>query len=330
MPARVAPRAPIEGNPARLAGSIRRTTAVKMTWEPPGLVLEGTARDLLTTTEGARVLADARVRAAVEGWRTLVSLELAPDRAEAQQLLGSHVGSGFRAQIRQTVPGEEGTPLGLLLDDLPGSALISGYVHMRSDAHAGRSPGASTPPGALERMQDICSGWRRGGTAMASVAAGDGVPMQDCPPAPDLDHGPDPLAWHPVEALPVGAMRRRRRIDVSGVDPVEVDAMFRDSYGEPDGSEVVLHEYSLRATLSPVPELEIRSIEATPGVLPFWECPLAADNVSDLIGIPVGDLRREVPERLRGPRSCTHLNDLLRVLADVAALAPLVPAGELG
>lgn len=301
-----------------------------MTWEPPGLVLAGTARDLLTTEEGAEVLADARVRAALEPWRTLLSLELHPDRPEAAGLLGARVGSGFRAQVRDTVPGEEGTPLGLLLDDLPGSALISGYVHMRSDVHAGRLPGASTPPGALERMQDICSGWRRGGTAMSSVAAGEGIPVQDCPPAPDLDLGPDPLAWQPVEVLPVGAMRRRRRIDVSGTGPVEVDAMFRDSYGEPDGTEVVLHEYSLTATLSSMPDLEITAIAATPHVLPFWECPLAADNVAQLTGVPVGRLRQAVPERLRGIASCTHLNDLLRVLADVARLATLVPAKQLG
>ena len=159
---------------------------------------------------------------------------------------------------------------------------------------------------------------------MRSVAAGDGVPMQDCPPAPNLDaHEPDPLAWQEMGTLPIGAMRRRRRIDVVGTGPVEVDAMFRDTYGEPDGSEAVLHEYSLSAMLEGH-DLEIVSIEAHPRVLPFWECPLAASAVRDLVGEKVATLRSVVPQKLNSVRSCTHLNDLLRVLADVATLADMV------
>jgi hypothetical protein len=122
-------------------------------------------------------------------------------------------------------------------------------------------------------------------------------------------------------------MRRRRRIDVGGLLPrqngndlVEVDAMFRDSYGEPDGTEVVLHEYGLQATLDP-DGLVVRSIEAVPAVLPFGECPLAAANVEDLVGRAIGDFRTAVREQLTGIRSCTHLNDMLRVLADVPYLA---------
>jgi hypothetical protein len=268
------------------------------------------------------VLSSASLDADVDPRRRLARLELVPDRPSAAALIGSVVGSGFRARVNAEVPGEDGSPLGLLLDDLPGATLISGYVHVRSEAHAGLPPGSTVPAAALDRMTDVCSGWRSGGRAMSSVARGDGIPMQDCPPAPDLaagDASSDVPGWHQMGPLAPGSMRRRRRIDVGGRDPVEVDGMFRDSYGEPDGTEVVLHEYEVRATLS-ADGLGVRSIEALPAVLPFGECPLAADYVADLVGQPIGDFRTRVREQLRDTRSCTHLNDMLRVLADVAYL----------
>jgi hypothetical protein len=273
----------------------------------------------------------AALEAQVDPRRLLARLQLVPDRPEATALVGSKVGSGFRAQVAAVLSGERGTPLGLLLDDLPGATLISGYVRVRSEAQAGLPTGSTVPAAALDAMTDVCSGWRTGGRAMASVACGDGIPLQDCPPAPDLTRGEgstDLLGWHDIGPLAPRAMRRRRRIDVGGSarcpsgndEPIEVDAMFRDSYGEPDGTEVVLHEYGLQATLDP-DGLVVRSIEAAPAVLPFGECPLAATHVEDLVGRAIGDFRAAVREQLTGIRSCTHLNDMLRVLADVAYLA---------
>jgi hypothetical protein len=302
-----------------------------MSWVGPWLHLAGAARDLETTDRGARVRDAATLEAEIDPHRHLARFQLVPDRPEATAIVGSRVGSGFRAQVAAVLPGERGTPLGVLLDDLPGATLISGYVRVRSEAHAGRPPGSSVPTAALDAMTDVCSGWRASGRAMESVASGDGIPLQDCPPAPDLAGGEassDSLGWHDIGPLAPGTMRRRRRIDVGGLPPrpngndlVEVDAMFRDTYGEPDGTEVVLHEYGLRAALDP-DGLVVRSIEAAPAVLPFGECPLAAANVEDLVGRGIGDFRAAVREQLTGIRSCTHLNDMLRVLADVPSLAP--------
>jgi hypothetical protein len=36
-----------------------------------------------------------------------------------------------------------------------------------------------------------------------------------------------------------------------------------------------------------------------------------------MIGTPLRELRQEVLERLRGTLGCTHLNDVLRALAEV-------------
>ena len=40
-----------------------------------------------------------------------------------------------------------------------------------------------------------------------------------------------------------------------------------------------------------------------------------------IVGEPVGSLRRKVHAELTGTTTCTHLNDVLRSLAGVAALA---------
>jgi hypothetical protein len=123
--------------------------------------------------------------------------------------------------------------------------------------------------------------------------------------------------------MPARVMRRRRRIDVWHEDTVMVDATFRDSYAEQSGVETVLHEYTLRATVDPA-GLEVLSISAVPHVLPFPECPGAADNVGRLVGFPVDELRLAVPDVLAGTLGCTHLNDLLRALGDVGALVGLL------
>ncbi|HWW53472.1 MAG TPA: DUF2889 domain-containing protein, partial [Acidimicrobiales bacterium] len=280
-------------------------------------------RDLSTRAGGEDVIAEASVDADVSAGfgreRRIVRLATAPSPAEVAELVGAPVGSGFRAALSRAMPDASGTTLGLLLDDLPVAALISGYAGVRSAALSGEP---FVVPDVVERMADLCSGWRNDGVAITAIRGGLGMPFQDCPPAPSLD-GDDPSAWHDQPPLATGAMRRRRRVDVwSSTDGWTVDAMFRDTYGEPDGHEGVLHEYTLSATVDP--GLALVSIEATPRVLPFPECPWAAANVARLIGLPVDSLRQAVPDVLAGKAGCTHLNDLLRALSDVAWLVGML------
>jgi hypothetical protein len=47
---------------------------------------------------------------------------------------------------------------------------------------------------------------------------------------------------------------------------------------------------------------------------------MAVANVSRMVGIPLTDLRMAVLEQLKGIHGCTHLNDVLRSLAEVPAL----------
>jgi hypothetical protein len=55
-------------------------------------------------------------------------------------------------------------------------------------------------------------------------------------------------------------------------------------------------------------------------VLPWPECPGAAASAGELVGRTVPDVRAYVRANLRGISTCTHLNDLLCSLADVAPL----------
>jgi hypothetical protein len=65
----------------------------------------------------------------------------------------------------------------------------------------------------------------------------------------------------------------------------------------------------------------VLTIAATANVLPWQECPRALASAGRLAGQPVADLRRVVRREFTGTSTCTHLNDVLRLLADVEFLA---------
>jgi hypothetical protein len=326
-------RHPLAVVPPRRAGVLRRTMHVDIgvrTELSGALVLSGAARDVVTSStqadqrdpEGpppATVLAESEVEARFGEDRCLVELQTSPNVRWAPELVGARAGGGFRRVLDVVLPPDERSSLlGQLLDDLPAGALISGYAWMRVARRAGRRPVELMPVQALDRMTDLCSGWRQGGICEQSVRGGHGVPVQDTPPAPDL-RGDDPLAWHAIAPLPPDWMRRRRLIDVevSDDDRFAVWAMFRDSVGEPDGGEVVLHEYAVHVEGE---RRGITSVVAEPRVLPFPECRPAAEAVGALRGRDIDTLGAVVPDVLIGVASCTHLNDLLRSLGGVGGL----------
>jgi hypothetical protein len=146
------------------------------------------------------------------------------------------------------------------------------------------------------------------------------MPVPVGPSAPTLESPDDTDAWHEIGALARGAMRRRRLIDVTRTDQLDVRAMFRDTHVDAQGDETVLHEYALTATLDPS-SLIFTACDAVPRVLPWVECPVAAASATRLIGHGVAEVRSMVRSELRGTSTCTHLNDLLRSLGDVGALA---------
>jgi len=96
--------------------------------------------------------------------------------------------------------------------------------------------------------------------------------------------------------------------------------MFRDTYVDQMGNETVLHEYELEMELDRGTKIVSRCT-AMPRTLPWPECPGATASARMLEGHAVGNLRTMVRTEFRGTGTCTHLNDLLRSLGDVAVLA---------
>jgi hypothetical protein len=194
------------------------------------------------------------------------------------------------------------------------AAMISTYGHSRE------VPDFKLPPSAAERMADVCAGWAGGATMLDVLERTGFFPIPIGPTAPDLLSAEDPLAWHELPALVPRSIRRRRRLDVVHGAPLEVDAYFRDSHNDVDGLEDVLHEYSLAATVDAA-TLTVLGSEAEARVLPWPECPEALASAGRITGEPVAKLRWRVMAELKGTTTCTHLNDVLRSLAGVTALA---------
>jgi hypothetical protein len=168
-------------------------------------------------------------------------------------------------------------------------------------------------------VADQCAGFASGGLLMTSFEAGDPAVVTG-PTAPNLDDD-DPYAWHEMAPLSLHAMRRRRRVDVydAGSGRVGVDAMFRDTYVRADGVETIIHEYTLAAVVDADTGVIVES-HATPRVLPWQECPGAVASAERIAGMTLGELHFRVRQDLFGTGTCTHLNDLLRSVADAEAL----------
>jgi Protein of unknown function (DUF2889) len=327
------------GTPARIPGSTRRTANLNMVW-PGGfgtpMEIRGRARDLITPLEGDPVVvAEAEMIVDVGPDRTIASITAEPARPSIANLVGARGGSGLRGAVDAAVPGEReaATPLHFLLDDIAGASLVGGFAWSRWRPTMMMQPpqGANRPPqGTTDRLlangRIICSGLRPGGYSSVKRAAGDmGHYIRR---AGDIETLDDPWGWHHMEppATDGATMRRRRRVDVvpRGAT-ILVDAHFRDSCWDPDGTEVVVHEYSLEAEVERASGTLLR-IAARPRVLPFPECPWAAPHAAKLVGLPIDTFRTNVQETLTELECCTHLNDMLRCLAEVPALADHVDA----
>jgi hypothetical protein len=319
---------------ARRPVSVRRTSHVDMVISSEGIAgplqLLGRARDLYTDGTGTgTVISEAQVEAGLDGERRLRTLQTSPQIPGTDLLKGLLVGPGFRSALSQAA-GPEATarsPLYLLLDDLPVAALISGYAALYRSGPGGVGSDLAAPGPDRTRMlrADICSGWRSDGTMMVALRSGRSLPVSVGPQAPRMEDPDDPLGWHHLEEMRDGSMRRQRLIDVAGDNPLVVQAMFRDSHKAVDGLETVLHEYSVEATVN-AENMRVESCQAAPHSLPWPECPEAAGSALRLIGEDVQNLREFVRANLSGVGTCTHLNDLLRSMADVAVLARWLPA----
>jgi hypothetical protein len=321
--------APRPSAPARRPGSIRRTSTIDSTraGELLGdLVQVAVGRDLLTRADGTtEVLGRATVhdRIAYADRYRLTELMTDPVRPELADLVGRSVSTGFRAAMVEVVPDEQerATLLHLLLDDLPGAALVSGYALGAAGHQLARAPGD-----VVLQIADLCAGFQRGGTIMAELDAGRRNPVVTGPLATSIVPADDPLAWHELRPMVGHDVRRWRCLDLvpgSPGEPLQVEAYFRDSHMGTDGIETVIHEYTVLATVDPVSE-RILSSAAQAHSLPWSECIEAEASGERLVGRSLRGLRPDVREQFVGITTCTHLNDTLRSLEDVRALVPML------
>lgn len=341
LPEAAGPHDPATGTPARLPGSIRRTSTID-SFRPDGirgdLVVVARARDLATEARPpAAVVSQTELRLRLRGMtREIMSITATPasDAEGLESLVGLAVGPGFRARLNEALPGEHltGSLRYLLLDDLPGAALVSGYAMQRAGIFD--TPPDAEPSPEMARMadvmasvqlanEDLCAGWARDSAMMVAIRATGVIPTPMGPSAPVLEPTDDPLAWHAMEALAPHAMRRRRRLDVVPTDDPGVthllDVHFRDSHVDADGVETVVHEYSLTGAVDAAAG-QVVSASAQAHVLPWMECPGALASAGRLAGMSLVDLRTRVRRELTGTSTCTHLNDMLRSLSDVTIL----------
>jgi hypothetical protein len=312
-------------SPQRLPDSLRRTTSLDVTW-PDGqsgpMRLLGRARDLLSSGPeiAARTIAEDSFEAVVApDWR-FSSIAAMPARQCVEALVGQSGRFGFRKALRELLGDEQdrATPLALVLDDVPGAAIVSSVAWPEWDADWQRNLFGDVPLAALVKAQEgVCIAHAPGSTAQDPDRD---LAMTGKPDAVDFVRADDPEGWHalpPQDGAP--GFRRARRIDIRLADRVVIDAEFQDSAAKPGGGRIAVHEYGLTVTANPE-NFEILSIDTEPRVLPHPECPGVSANLPRLLGVRLDALRREVPVSLAGIAGCTHLNDALRALADVPAL----------
>lgn len=309
-------------SPRRRPGSARRTTTIDVTWPDGGdgdAHMEATGRDAVTRADGVlevRDTARAVVRLERTGGITAASCE--PHRDGIGALVGVRRGGGWRRAVQEAVPDDfaSGSVLHQLLDDLAGTSLVSYYAHLR---HMAPEQLATFGHDRDISMVGTCTGFRPGASIMDSE--GRTKWEQDVRDAVPPLRDDDPDAWHGWPDLPPLSMRRARLVDVWRADDgaVHVASWFQDTVGDPARGRVAVHEYELAATVDA--DGVLRSIRATPRVLPHAECPDAVLHVHKLVGLPMRDLRRAAPKAIPTLENCTHLNDAARALTDVPRLS---------
>ncbi len=317
------PRTTYGHAPVRWPNSVRRTSSIDVSW-PEGregaMQMDGRARDIFTPGNGhsIQVRAEDDFVARVDMERTIQSINTNPTRKKIGQLVGERGGGHLRKVLQEIIPEERAnaSPLYLILDDISGISLISGWAWSQWDPEWQEKMKQAKEERSLS-MEGVCIGFRPGSNALNPDF--DFQLIADAP-APDLRNPKDPEGWHAFTDQQGVGMRRARRIDVWQVNnQIKIDAAFQDSASSSRGGRMVLHEYHLTASADPK-TLTLQSIEAHPKVLPFPECTSAPAQLSGLKGTAISSLRETVLDQLSGTSGCTHLNDALRALAEVPAL----------
>ncbi|MFI5045193.1 MAG: DUF2889 domain-containing protein [Acidimicrobiales bacterium] len=328
----IGPKDPATATPSRRPGWIRRTTTID-TVRPDEIhgrsVVDARARDGITLTDGSWSTIDAAsYLAGIDGLGGMITtMEMSPPDGRFDLMVGSSARAGFRRLLATVIDDPFGADslLHLLLDDLPGAALVAGYAVQNHEATVGSglmTELTSANPEYLLDQADQCAGWVSDGVMLSEFRAVQRLPNVVGPAAPDLDTDDDPDSWHEMGDLPPHGMRRRRRLDLGPVradGTAQFDVHFRDNHLNPWQGDRVVHEYEVTGTIDATRRV-VTDISVIARVLPWVECPGAVGSAQRVVDVPMADLRTMVRTDLTGTSTCTHLNDVLRGLADLPTL----------
>lgn len=287
----------------------------------------GRARDYRTDVSGrGEVLAEGSFRLRMTEDKTITEIVADPPSAGVETLVGERGGGHLRSVLRERLPQliARNDPLYLVLDDISGTALVSAFAWSQWYPDWAEKLRERMGGEELDRMMqsrvNVCWGLQEGNTGIRREGPPHNVADAD---AGELRNSSDPEGWHSFHDEDGPGFRRARRIDVirdEVAGHLRIDSAFQDSAKLREGGRVAIHEYLLRATCD-LDTLEILALEPEARILPFSECPGAVHNTARLTGRRLDEIRDDVLALLRGPEGCTHLNDALRALADVPALA---------
>jgi hypothetical protein len=314
--------------PARRPLSLRRTSSLQTHW-PEGAAADaamaGRARDLLTLRDGtAEVLGTEWLEARFDKAKRLSALAAGRRGDILAGYAGLRPGGPMRKAMAATMP-DEGARASLLhrmLDDMAGAEFMATAAWY---AWPGGTDGYYAASGAdsFERRQmlGVCISYFPESYALTPEGTVND-PVADHPRARTALPDADPLGWHDLAPTAPQNQWRLRRTDLWRDDGgLQCSAWFQDSGSIPGtlDQRIVFHEYALTARFDP-DTLDLVAIDVDPRVLPYTTCRAAPATARALIGRNARDLRLLVPQLLAGSAGCTHLNDMLRSLQDVAGM----------
>ncbi|HEY3736139.1 MAG TPA: DUF2889 domain-containing protein [Jatrophihabitans sp.] len=256
--------------------------------------------------------------AEVAGRTVLIGLSGAAAMPEGMRstVIGASAASGLRGRTAALASGDsEQRLLRRLFWEMPITLRIAGQHTVIEEMGASRSS-ARIP---LDFV-DQCSGWRSGGEVLTRIAAADGVLSMELGP-----ERPEPAPaerWLPnTEPRSPLSMRRSRVLSIAGS---EVSLTHRDWYADANGVVRALHEWNVEARLDLTEDgPRFADVRVTGGQLPWRECPSAGGSGSWLDGRSPAEIDATISEDFLGIATCTHLNDALRMFADVPDLLEL-------
>jgi hypothetical protein len=314
---------PAGQTPPRRCHSIRRTISIDTRWpdtrEGP-IELQGNARDLATfsSLRKTQILEAADFHLTADSDRYIREISSTTDQATLEQLLNTQAMKPLRMQLDTLFPNlpEQSRLIYQLLHDITGTLIVADW------AWASRKESLLPEPRAKRRatmakMEGACTGFQAGSSSLSTDGSYQASMASPVEPLPRSD---DTKSWHPLPESTGVSLRRARRLDVWLDGDIQLESHFQDSATQEQSDQrLSVHEYSVRASFD-VRTHVLKSLIATPHILPFPECPGAIRNIQGLLGAHASELKQQVSATLYKTNGCTHLNDVLRSLASAPAL----------